>query len=66
MTLIDSATAALALGVNADTIRRYGRRGVLTRYGPRNGYEYDLAEVRALVMPELACDETCHHAQRCA
>jgi DNA-binding transcriptional MerR regulator len=50
MIKIDSATAALALGVNADTVRRYGRDGLLTPYGPRNRRQYDIEEVRELAV----------------
>lgn len=64
MTLVDAATAALALGVTGGTISRYGRAGLLTRYGPRNRYQYDVNEVRALARKwaaedALALGQTC-------
>ncbi|MEV6526874.1 hypothetical protein AB0M43_33580 [Longispora sp. NPDC051575] len=48
MTLVPTAVAALALGVDPATVRQYARRGKLTRHGTAQRAAYDLDEVKAL------------------
>lgn len=46
---VPTELAALAAGVSVATIRKWARRGKLTRYGTLGRAEYDLDEVRELM-----------------
>lgn len=47
---VPTELAALATGVAAATIRKWASRGKLTRYGSPRRAEYDLDELRALMV----------------
>jgi hypothetical protein len=47
---VPTELAALAAGVTQATIRKWASRGKLTRYGRPGRAEYDLAELRQLVV----------------
>jgi len=50
VTTVPTELAALAAGVGAATIRKWAARGKLTRYGSPRRAEYDLNEIRELLM----------------
>ena len=50
---VPTQLAALAAGVTEATIRKWASRGRLTRYGRPGRAEYDLEELRRLVVDRV-------------
>lgn len=55
---VPTELAALAAGVTEATIRKWASRGKLTRYGRPGRAEYDLEELRRLVVERATTGRT--------
>lgn len=55
---VPTQLAALAAGVGEATIRKWASRGKLTRYGRPGRAEYDLEELRRLVVERATAGRT--------